>query len=101
MRKPRGKGLTIVGVVEVDDFLPTVVSHRIDDSAMVIRPHTYGEVQETRGRRQDLRTIIPSIHRSYGVVKFSIGNRVCPPLNALAELILLRSEKQSYIETLI
>lgn len=56
MRKPRGKGLTVVGVIEVDDFLPTVVSHRIDDSAMVIRPHTYGEVQETRGRRQDLDT---------------------------------------------
>lgn len=43
-----------MGVVEVDDFLPTVVSHGIDDGAMVIRSHTYGEVQETRGRRQNL-----------------------------------------------
>lgn len=58
MRKPEGKGLTIVGVVEVDDFLPAIVSHRIDDSAMVIRSHTYCEVQETRGRCQDLDKII-------------------------------------------
>lgn len=55
MRKLEGKGLTVVGVVEVDDFLPAVVSHRIDDSAMVIRSHTYSEVQETRGRCQDLK----------------------------------------------
>lgn len=55
MRKPReSKGLTVVGVVEVDDFLPAVVSHGIDDGAMVIRSHTYGKVQETRGRRENL-----------------------------------------------
>lgn len=62
MRKPEGKGLTVVGVVEVDDFLPAVVPHRIDDGAMVIRSHTYGEVQETRGRRQDLEIYNNPVH---------------------------------------
>lgn len=62
MRKPEGKGLTVVGVVEVDDFLPAVVPNRIDDGAMVIRSHTYGEVQETRGRRQDLEMYNNPVH---------------------------------------
>lgn len=74
MRKPEGKGLTVVGVVEVDDFLPTVVSHRIDDSAMVIRSHTYGEVQETRGRRQDLKIYNNPMH-SRVLVPFSSAGR--------------------------
>lgn len=53
MRK-QARGLTVVGVVEVDDFLPAVVSHGVDDGAMIIRAHAYGEIQQTGGRRQDL-----------------------------------------------
>lgn len=45
-----------MGVVEVDDFLPSVVSHRVDDGTMVIRTHAYGKVQETGGWREDLET---------------------------------------------
>lgn len=50
-----------MGVVQVDDFLPSVVSHRVDDGTMVIRAHAYGKVQETGGWREDLETrkIIP------------------------------------------
>lgn len=50
----RGSQLTVVGVVEVDDFLPSVISHCVDDSAMIIRTHAYGEIQETGGRCQNL-----------------------------------------------
>lgn len=64
----RQKGLTVVGVVEVDDFLPAVVSHRIDDGAMVIRSHTYGEVQEARGWRQDLGTVIPVHFHAFSAI---------------------------------
>lgn len=53
----KGRRLTIVGVVEVDDFLPAVISHRVDDSAMIIRTHTYGEIQETWGRCQNLKHV--------------------------------------------
>ena len=49
-----GRRLTVVGVVEVDDFLPAVIPHRVDDSAMIIRTHAYGEIQETGGRCQNL-----------------------------------------------
>lgn len=53
----KGRRLTVVGVVEVDDFLPTVVSHRVDDGAMIIRAHAYGEIQETGGRCQNLERV--------------------------------------------
>ena len=50
-----GRRLTVVGVVEVDDFLPAIIPHRVDDSAMIIRTHAYGEIQETGGRCQNLK----------------------------------------------
>lgn len=50
------RGLTVVGVVEVDDFLPAVVSHCVDDGAMIIWTHAYGEIQESGGRCQNLDT---------------------------------------------
>lgn len=54
MHERKGSQLTVVGVVEVDDFLPSVISHCVDDSAMIIRTHAYGEIQETGGRCQNL-----------------------------------------------
>lgn len=74
-----GRRLTIVGVVEVDDFLPAVISHRVDDSAMIIRTHAYGEIQETRGRCQNLKHVGRTLTYTLSTFRFySAGGRTKP-----------------------
>lgn len=45
--------LTVVRVVHVDDPVPAVVPHGVDDGLVVVGPHADGKVQKARRRRQD------------------------------------------------
>lgn len=47
-------GLTVVRVVHVDDPIPAVVPHGVDDGLVVVRPHADGKVEKAGRRRQDL-----------------------------------------------
>lgn len=46
--------LTIMRIIQIDDFLPAVVAYRIDNGFVVVGSHTNGEIQESWRRCEDL-----------------------------------------------
>lgn len=50
--------LTIMWIVQIDNFLPSIVAYGVDDSLMIVGSHTNGKVQESRWWCQYLNKII-------------------------------------------
>lgn len=47
---------TVVTIVKVNNFLPSVMAYGINNCFVVVGSHAYGEIQETRRWRQHLKS---------------------------------------------
>lgn len=66
--------LTIMWVVEINYFTPSIKLYCIDNRLMIIRAHTYGIVQETGWGRQHLAAACKRI-RNDGTVKLGMEKK--------------------------